>query len=251
MAWIGAFVVGIFMGLLGSGGSILNIPILIYLVGESEKTAIAESLAIVGLIAFVASIPYARKKLVAWRFVVLFGAPGMVGAYLGALLGEHVHAALQLTLLAVIMLVAAYLMFYPPTSSKPGIRRADWKIAVDGFLVGSITGLAGVGGGFLIVPTLVLLGGLVMRKAVGTGLTIIALNACVGFVTHHGILTLTDARVHWGLIGIFTSLGIAGSFAGSAVSHRIPQRALQKIFGTMLVLIGLFMIAKNLPVLLF
>ena len=251
MAWIGAFIVGIFMGLLGSGGSILNIPILIYVVGESEKGAIAESLAIVGLIALVASIPYARKKLVAWRSVVLFGVPGMIGAYLGAMLGEFVPAAAQLTLLAVIMLFAALMMFRPPVADEHSGQRAYWKIASDGMLVGLFTGLVGVGGGFLIVPTLVLLGGLGMHEAIGTSLVVIALKSAVGYVKHHEVLETLNIPIHWDVITLFVVLGIGGSFAGSSIAHRIPQRTLQLIFGTMLVLIGTYMVAKNLPDLLF
>lgn len=250
MAWIGAFIVGIFMGLLGSGGSILNIPILVYIVGEPEKAAIAESLAIVGLVAFVAFIPYALKKLVAWRAVLLFGIPGMAGAYLGAMLGELVPAAVQLTLLAVIMFAASYMMFHPPEAQDRGARRAYWKIASDGLLVGTFTGFVGVGGGFLIVPALVLLGGLGMHEAVGTSLAIIAVNASVGFAKHHQILQNAGLPVHWKLIGMFVGLGVAGSLAGSFVAHRIPRRSLRKLFGTMLIVIAVYMAARNLPQLL-
>ncbi len=237
------------MGLLGSGGSILNIPILIYVVGESEKAAIAESLAIVGLIAFVASIPYARKKLIAWRAVLLFGVPGMLGAYFGALLGEFVPAAAQLTLLAAIMLLAAFVMFRPPEAGEQREARAYWKIASDGMLVGLFTGLVGVGGGFLIVPTLVLLGGLSMHEAIGTSLVVIALKSSVAYAKHHDVLNTLNVPVDWDLIVIFVALGIVGSFAGSSVAHRIPHRSLQKIFGTMLVVIGAYMTVKNLPAL--
>lgn len=247
MAWIGAFIVGIFMGLLGSGGSILNIPILVYLVGEPEKAAIAESLAIVGLVALVASIPYARKKLVAWRAVWLFGAPGVLGAYLGAMLGDLVTAAVQLTLLAMIMLVAAYVMFRPPEPKNEDTPRAYWKIASDGMVVGIFTGFVGVGGGFLIVPALVLLGGLGMHEAVGTSLAIIAVNASVGFAKHHQILESQGLPIHWGLIGMFVGLGVAGSLAGSAVAPRIPRRSLQKLFSAMLVVIAVYVAARNLP----
>ena len=250
MAWIGAFVVGICMGLFGSGGSILNIPILIYVVGEEEKTAIAESLAIVGLVALVAAFPYARKRLVVWRSVVLFGGPGMVGAYLGAALAEFVPAAAQLTLLAMIMLLAAFMMLRPPKLQGNGTPRAYWKIASDGLLVGIFTGLVGVGGGFLIVPTLVLLGGLTMHEAVGTSLMVIALKSFSGYVKYHDVLQTLGFTIHWDLIWIFTALGIAGSFAGSFVAHRIPQRTLQWMFALALVLLAVYMAGRNLPVLL-
>ena len=249
MAWIGAFVVGICMGLFGSGGSILNIPILIYLVGETEKTAIAESVAIVGLVAVVASVPYARRKLVAWRSVVLFGGPGMIGAYLGAALAEFVPAAAQLTLLAAIMLLAAFMMFRPPALQDGEAPRAYWKIASDGLLVGVFTGLVGVGGGFLIVPTLVLLGGLAMHEAVGTSLVVIALKSLTGFVKYHDVMGNLGLSINWSLIWIFAGLGIAGSFAGSFVAHRIHHSVLQKMFAVVLIFLSIYMMARNLPAL--
>ena len=165
MAWLGALVVGLSLGLLGSGGSILTVPVLIFLVGEPEKVAIAESLAIVGGIALVGSLPFAVRKLIDWRSVAFFGVPGMAGAYLGALLSRYVSGGFQLALFALIMLVAAFFMFRPPAvpRSAAAAPRRPWKIGLDGLVVGVLTGFVGVGGGFLIVPALVLLGGLSMH----------------------------------------------------------------------------------------
>lgn len=177
LTWPGALAIGLSLGLLGSGGSILTVPVLIYLLGQPEKVAIAGSLAIVGTIAAFGSLPHIQAGRVNWCSVLLFGVPGMAGTYLGAWLALFVSGAFQLALFAVVMLVASVLMLrpldYANASSAP---RAVWKIGIDGLLVGVIAGLVGVGGGFLIVPALVLLGGLSVHAAVATSLVIIASN---------------------------------------------------------------------------
>ena len=178
IAGSGAVAIGVSLGLLGSGGSILTVPVLVYLIGQDEKVAIAGSLFIVGTIALAGSLQYLRARLIDWRNVAIFGIPGMVGTYLGAFLAAYVSGIVQLTLFAVVMLLASYLMLRPIelehlSDSEP---RHPWKIAIDGLVVGVITGLVGVGGGFLIVPALVLLGRMQMHRAVATSLVIIALK---------------------------------------------------------------------------
>ncbi|MEL6615065.1 MAG: sulfite exporter TauE/SafE family protein, partial [Bacteroidota bacterium] len=172
-ALLGAVAIGLVLGLLGSGGSILTVPVLVYLAGHADKVAIAESLAIVGAIAAVGAMPYARQRLVDWHSVLYFGVPGILGTYAGAALSAFIPGAVQLALFAAVMILAAVLMFrgrkeVPEGEERP--RQPLWLIAVEGLLVGVLTGLVGVGGGFLIVPALVLLGGLSMRVAVGTSL---------------------------------------------------------------------------------
>lgn len=174
---IGALVIGLTLGMLGSGGSAITVPVLIYLVGHGAKESIAESMAIVGLISIAAAIPYAKAKLIDWRSVWFFGIPGMLGTLVGAWLGGLSTDALQLIVFGIVLLVAAYSMLRParPESSP---ERADtttstspiWKIGIEGMIVGVITGFVGVGGGFLIVPALVLLANLPMRLAIGTSL---------------------------------------------------------------------------------
>ncbi len=249
MAWLGAIFVGLCVGLLGAGGSILNIPILVYVVGENEKAAIAESLAIVGIVAAAAAIPYGRRRLIAWRTVAVFGAPGMVGSYFGAALAEFVPAALQLTFLSIIMVLAAIIMYRPPTWEGNGPPRAYWKIASDGFLVGVFTGLVGVGGGFLIVPTLVVLGGLPMRLAVGTSLVIIALKSLTGYVKYVDVLDTLNIDLNVSIMLLFTALGILGSVLGSHLAPRIPQTQLRQLFSILVVLTGLYVVTQNLPAL--
>jgi uncharacterized membrane protein YfcA len=177
MAWPGAIAIGVSLGLLGSGGSILTVPVLVYLIGQDEKVAIAGSLFIVGSIALAGSLQFLRAGFIDWRSVAIFGIPGMAGTWFGALLSAYIPGITQLALFAVVMLLASWLMLRPiKLDTGDGRPRALWKIAGDGLVVGVITGLVGVGGGFLIVPALVLLGGLSMHRAVATSLVIIALS---------------------------------------------------------------------------
>jgi uncharacterized membrane protein YfcA len=148
-AWLDALLVGLVLGLLGSGGSILTVPVLVYLVGEPNKLAIAESLGIVTLISLVGALPFAYKRQVDWRSVGLFGVPGMAGAYLGAYLSKFMPGTLQLAIFAAVMLLAAVTMFRR-TVPEPGEaeRRAYWKVMLDGLGVGILTGLVGSAGAF-------------------------------------------------------------------------------------------------------
>lgn len=250
MAWIGAFAIGLSLGLLGSGGSILTVPVLIYLVGVPEKTAIAESLAIVGLIALAGAVPKWRRGLVDGRNVLLFGLPGMVGAYLGAWSAAFVSGEFQLVLFAVIMFVAAVLMMRPPklkSPDEPVVRRAATRIVIDGLIVGAITGLVGVGGGFLIVPALVLLGGLPMHRAIATSLAIIALKSATGFAKYSRVLAELDIHMDWSRIAIFAVIGFVGSLLGGSLSNRLPRATLQRGFGVFLLLMGGFILAQYGP----
>ena len=247
-ALLGAVLIGITLGLLGSGGSILTVPVLVYLAHQPDKVAIAESLAIVGGIALVAAVPYARQRSVDVRSGLLFGVPGVVGTYGGAALAAWVPGSVQLALFAGVMLVAAVLM----VRGRAGLggthrRQAAWKILLEGTAVGVLTGLVGVGGGFLIVPALVLLGGLPMRLAVGTSLLIIAAKSFAGFIKYLDVLGDAGLAVDWRLIGLFTSIGIVGSFAGNHLSRRVPQAALQRGFAAFLVVMGVFILWREVP----
>lgn len=250
LAWIGALLIGLTLGLLGSGGSILTVPVLTYVVGQETKVAIAGSLIIVGIISLFSAIPYARQKQVKWRTVVLFGVPGMMGAAAGAWAAHYVSDALQMLVFAVLLLSASYLMFRPvklDDANSEHAERAMSKIALDGFVVGAITGLVGVGGGFLIIPALVLLGGLSMRLAVGTSLVIIAIKSLAGFVSYLQVLDALDLSLDWSIIGIFSVIGIVGGWLGHKISSKINQELLKKGFAVFLVLMGIFILYKNLP----
>jgi uncharacterized membrane protein YfcA len=248
MAWPGAIAIGISLGLLGSGGSILTVPVLVYLVGQDEKVAIAGSLFIVGSIALAGSLQFIRAGFINWRSVAIFGLPGMAGTYIGAAIAAYVSGLTQLALFAVVMLLASYLMLRPiKLSEGKHAPRAMWKIAGDGLVVGIITGLVGVGGGFLIVPALVLLGGLSMHHAVATSLVIIALKSFSGFYKYLDVLSEQDLSLDWPVLWLVTLLGVAGSIVGSRLARRIHQDRLKRWFGYFLIVMGIYILARSLP----
>ena len=249
LAWPGAIAIGVSLGLLGSGGSILTVPVLVYLIGQDEKLAIAGSLFVVGTIALVGSLQFLRAKLIDWRNVAMFGIPGMAGTYLGALLAAYVPGIVQLSLFAVVMLLASFLMLRPVDLEHVSSdqERHGVKIAIDGLIVGVITGLVGVGGGFLIVPALVLLGGMPMHRAVATSLFIIALKSYSGFYKYLDVLEKQNLQLDWNTLLIVTGLGIAGSFAGAHFANRLPQHTLKKGFGYFLIVMGIYILARSLP----
>jgi len=246
-ALLGAISIGLSLGLLGSGGSILTVPVLLYLFDQPERLAIASSLAIVGLIAFVSALPYIRKKQTDWRCVLYFGIPGMIGTYAGAYLSQFVAPTLQLLTFAVVMLLASFLMLSPKskTTSEDVPARNNIKITLDGLLVGIITGFVGVGGGFLIVPALVLLARLPMHHAVGTSLVIIFLKSATGFYKYLDILAIENITLDWQVIGLVTVLGVIGSLSGNFIGEKISQAKLKKGFAYFLLPMALFIIWQN------
>jgi uncharacterized protein len=271
LALLGALAIGLTLGLLGSGGSILTVPVLVYLVGVPEKAAIAESLAIVGLIAGGGVIPFAFRRLVSWSTVLLFSLPGMVGAYMGALAATRISARVQLILFAVLMLSAAGLMLRrsvahadstphnPADPTAPGAsaganakpsnasatKQEFETVIVQGFGIGVLTGLVGVGGGFLIVPALVLLVHLPMHMAVGTSLATITLNSAAGFYKHAQVLPSLHLQLDWHLILLFAALGIVGSLTGGVIARYVPHDRLRRTFGVFLVIMASFLLWKN------
>jgi uncharacterized membrane protein YfcA len=248
LAWMGALLIGISLGLLGSGGSILTVPVLTYLVGQEPKVAIAGSLLIVGIISLFSAIPYAKAGQVRWHTAVVFGIPGMLGAVAGAWSAKFVSDALQMVIFAVIMVSAAYFMFKPAKlSDEEHEERPLYKIAIDGFVVGAVTGLVGVGGGFMIIPALVLLGGLPMHLAVGTSLVIIAAKSFAGFAEYLHVLNELNLQIDWFIIAVFSAIGVVGGWLGHKIGKRVDQMTLRKIFAVFLVLMGLFIFYKNLP----
>lgn len=248
LALLGALSIGLALGLLGSGGSILTVPILVYVVGQEEKLAIAGSLAIVGGIALAGAIPRMLKRQVDWRSVFWFGLPGMLGTVLGAQISRWIPGVVQLFVFALVMLVAA-LMMARPFATAAGERppRARGLIVLDGLAVGVLTGLIGIGGGFLILPALVLLGGLAMHRALGTSLCIIALNAFSGFAKHATLLAAAGIGLDWRLIGLFTAVGAGGSLIGLQLADRLPQQRLKRLFAGFLVLMAVFILSRTAP----
>ena len=248
LAWPGAVAIGVSLGLLGSGGSIITVPVLVYLIGQDEKLAIAGSLFVVGNIALAGSLQYVRSKLIDWRNVVVFGIPGMVGTYLGAVIAAYVPGVVQLAIFALVMLLASYMMLRPVAlTDEPHEAREAWKIAGDGLFVGVITGFVGVGGGFLIVPALVLLGGLTIHNAVATSLVIIALKSYSGFYKYIDVLEGEQLTLDWRTLMIVTVLGVLGSYVGARYAKKMPQAKLKRWFGYFLILMGLYILARSAP----
>ena len=244
---LGAVAIGLVLGLLGSGGSILTVPVLVYLAGQPDKVAIAESLAIVGAIASVGAASYARQGLVDWQAVAGFGAPGIVGTYGGAALAAHVPGAVQLVLFGAVMLAAAGAMLRGRPEGRAQEGRSAGAVAAVGAGVGVMTGLVGVGGGFLLVPALVLVVGLDVRLAVGTSLSVIVLNSLTGFVAYLDVLGEAGGAVDWGLVGGIAAVGVVGSIVGSRLSGRVPQAALRRSSAGLLVVMGLFILYTEVP----
>jgi uncharacterized membrane protein YfcA len=248
LAWPGAIAIGLSLGLLGSGGSIITVPVLVYLLGQDEKIAIAGSLFVVGTIALAGSLQYVRVGLVDWRNVFVFGVPGMMGTYLGALIAAFIPGIMQLAFFSLVMLLASYMMLRPvKLTNEVHAPRETWKIAADGLVVGVITGLVGVGGGFLIVPALVLLGGLPIHTAVATSLVIIALKSYSGFYKYLDVLDTQNLELDWPTLMLVTALGIAGSFGGAKIAKRLPQEKLKKGFGLFLIVMGIYILARSIP----
>lgn len=247
--WIGAILVGLSLGLLGAGGSFMTIPILVYVVGQEEKVAFASALAIVGIISFFSALGYAKRNQIDWRSVVWFGFPGMVGAVIGVYFARYIPAWVQMLLFATLLFSAAYLMFRPFALEKEGEHepRAVGMIVIDGLVVGAVTGLVGVGGGFLIIPALVLLGGLSMTFAVGTSLVIITMKSASGFWEYLHVLNELQLSLDWSIILLFAVLGVIGGQVGQLLNNRLPQALLRKLFALFLIGMGIFIFWQNLP----
>ncbi|MFF4415695.1 sulfite exporter TauE/SafE family protein [Streptosporangium sp. NPDC001559] len=239
--------IGVSLGILGGGGSILTVPILVYLAGQDSKEAIATSLFVVGVTSLVGLIPHARAHRVRWRTGLIFGAVSMVGAYGGGRLAEYVPGTVLLVAFALMMLATAVAMLRKGAGHKAGHSPSHTEmpvklVVIEGLIVGAVTGLVGSGGGFLVVPALTLLGGLPMSVAVGTSLLVIAMKSLSGLAGH-----LAGVQIDWGLALTVTAAAVVGSLIGSRFAGRIPQDTLRKAFGWFVVVMGVFVLSRQLP----
>jgi len=237
--------IGISLGLLGGGGSILAVPLLVYVAGLPVKEAIATSLLVVGTTSAVGVLPHARARRVRWRTGLIFGAAGMAGAYAGGRLAGYVPGAILLTGFALVMLATAVAMIRGrrPRPDRPVPHELPIAhVIADGVVVGLVTGLVGAGGGFLVVPALALLGGLPMPVAVGTSLLVIAMKSFAGLAGY-----LSNVHIDWALAAAVTAAAVAGSLAGSRLAGRIPEPVLRRSFGWFVVVMGVFVLAQQLP----
>jgi uncharacterized membrane protein YfcA len=239
-----ASVVGVTLGLLGGGGSIMMVPILVYVTGLETKEAIASSLVVVGVTSAVASIGHARAGRVRWRTGLLFGTFGLGGAFLGGLLGGRLPSVVLMVLFA-LMMVATSVAMIRGRSAPAKAAHTELpvvRVMVDGLVVGVVTGLVGAGGGFLVVPALALLGGLPMSVAVGTSLLVIAMKSLGGVAGYLSAVTLD-----WPLVATVTAVAVAGSFVGARLVGRMPEDTLRRGFGWFVLAMGAFVLGRQLP----
>ena len=244
-------VIGLLLGLLGGGGSILTVPMLVYLLHIEPKTAITTSFVVVGLSSLLALIPHARRQSVCWKSGLFFGLSGMIGAFTGGRLAAFFTSDLLMTLFGLISLSTGLLMLRhakPQADTSPAklplpacpLRVPYLRVLFDGFFVGGLTGLVGVGGGFLIVPALTMLVGLPMQGAIGTSLLIIIMNALAGLggYSQHAeldpILTLQVA-----------SGALVGSSIGATLSGHINPALLRRGFGLMVMGVGVYVLRQT------
>jgi uncharacterized protein len=237
--------IGASLGLLGSGGSIVTLPVLVYVAGIPTYSAITLSLAIVGGTSLAGCLLQWRNGRVDFKPLALFSVTGIAGSYIGAQFTRLVPPEWLMLIFAAIMLVVGGAMLRGPRlTEEQDLRCRPIRCGAVGMAVGLLTGFIGVGGGFLIVPALVLAAGLDMKVAVGTSLGVIAFNSVSGLVGH---LRATDPD--WKLAAAFLGVSLAGMFAGVGVAGRIPDRSLRKIFAWCVVAVAILLAGKNLAAL--
>jgi uncharacterized membrane protein YfcA len=234
--------IGLSLGFFGGGGSILTVPLLVYVFGLPPKEALASSLLVVAGASAFATLQHARVGNVRLRVALLFGAAGMAGAYLGARIAAYVAGEVLLLLFAALMGLTALAMWrgrsVPPLASTRGVSAA--KLVLQGLVVGSFTGLVGAGGGFLIVPALALWAGLPMPAAVGTSLLVIVLNCVAGFAGY-----AAHVRIDPALVAAVAACAIAGSFAGSLLTRLVSPSSLRRAFaGFVLVMAAVILVRE-------
>ena len=228
-----AALVGLSLGLLGSGGSIITLPVLVYVMGVPAHTAVAMSLVVVGALALVGAVLHWRNGHFHPKAVVLLGFTGMVGAYFGSALTHRVPAPVLMLLFAALMLAVGVVMLRRKELICDSEHCYPVRCLSIGAGVGALTGFLGVGGGFLIVPALVLLAGIDTKKAVGASLGIIALNSGSGLVGQ-----LRFAECDWGLTSAFLAVSLCGMAFGTKLMDRISPYGMRRGFAWSLVAVA-------------
>ena len=236
------FVIGLSLGLLGGGGSILTVPALVYLVGLSPQAAVTASLVIVGANSAMGAFMHRSQGTLNWKVALVFGGTGMAMAYLAAGWSKALPPTTLMMVFAVLMLVVGLFMMLKPTPLGNDEGGRGWLITVlTGAGVGVLTGFLGVGGGFLIVPALVMLVGLSMRQAVGTSLVVIAMNSLAGFLGH-----LQGPPIDLQVVVIFVAAGLAGALVGTRLTRIVHPEHLRKAFAVFVIGLAIFLLVDNL-----
>jgi hypothetical protein len=257
LGWAMAVIIGVSLGLLGGGGSILTVPVLVYLLGVEPVLATGYSLFIVGASSLMGAFSYFRKQLVDWKTALIFGMPSVASVYLTRMFivpvipdelitlqnFEITKSMAVMLLFATMMVAASYSMIRKtkPTDST-GERKFNYPmIFVEGTVVGMLTGLVGAGGGFLIIPALVVLSKLPMKMAVGTSLVIIAAKSLIGFIGD-----VQNQAIDWTFLLGFSALAGIGIFIGSKLSEKIEGNKLKPAFGWFVLVMGFYILGKEL-----
>ena len=235
----GAAGIGAALGLLGGGGTVLTVPLLHALLGVDTTHAVAMSLPVVAVAAAAGAFSAWRRGALAIAPTLVLAAATSSGAFLGALAGRQLSSATQSVLLAATLVAAAAALWRPLV--RPGdARRTPWLLAAAGFGGGGVTGVVGVGGGFLIVPALVMLGGYPLQRAVPASLFVIALSASAGALGYAG-----HVDVPWGTVAVIAAAAVLGVIAGGRVGARLPAAPLQRVFALFLLVNAAYMLATH------
>lgn len=244
-------VIGLVLGALGGGGSVLTVPALVFALGLTAQAATTASLVIVGITAVVAAVGHARSGHVQWRSGLLLAAAGVPASLAGTALNRLVEESVLLLAFSALMLIAAVgMLIQPPKTGadtdgqaaqgdETRARRLWLRILVAGLLIGSLTGFFGVGGGFVIVPVLVVALGFPIAIAVGTSLVVIALNAAVALAARIG-----QADLDWAVIAPFTAAAVLASLGGARLAEGLPAQTLTRAFAVLLVLIAVYVAVR-------
>lgn len=238
------FLIGLSLGLLGGGGSILTVPALVYLVGQSPQAAMTTSLAIVGANSAFGAWMHRRQGDFNLRVAFLFGGVGMVAAFIASRLGRDLPQNILMLAFSLLMLAVGALMLFQRRSPESAANTANpslSSILLAGAGVGLLTGFLGVGGGFLIVPALVMVLGLPMTQAVSTSLVVIALNSLAGLAGR-----LSAGGFDLALTAVFATAGLVGAWLGSKAAHRLPAHTLRRLFGGFVIVLGGLLLFQNL-----
>ncbi len=255
-----ALVIGITLGLIGGGGSILTVPVLVYLMGLDPVMGTAYSLFVVGSTSVAGSITFYRRKLVSLKTAVIFGIPSIIMVYttrrfIVPAIPEEIFQVgdsmvtkdlFLMVLFALLMVFASYSMIKGKKKvvdeAQPTEQKFNYPgILLEGAVVGLLTGLVGAGGGFLIIPALVIFSKLDMKMAVGTSLVIIAAKSLIGFLGD-----VANYDIDWVFLAIFTSISIVGIFLGAALSKKVSGEKLKKSFGWFVLAMGIYILIKEL-----
>jgi uncharacterized membrane protein YfcA len=258
--YLASVLIGILLGLIGGGGSMLALPVLVYLFGVDPVLATADSLFIVGSTSLVAAVTKHKSQLVNFRMALIFALPAastilLTRGFLLPSIPQQIFKTgtfcvtkpiLLMTLFALLMVPAAVSMIYDRKKESgiknetSGLRINFVMIMLLGAIVGMVTGLVGAGGGFLIIPALTVFGKMPIKTAIGTSLLVIAINSLFGF-----LISVSQHQVNWTLLTLVTALAIMGSFAGHQLNNKLPGRMLKKSFGWFALLMAIYIIGRE------